>query len=345
MTDLLERDLRAANPLRSRRTDPLSARAEADLASILASASAATDADAAAAEDATATVVPIASAAKRSRRARFAWALSAAAALAAASVITITSLTVSPPAGVAAPPDLDPVPIDSTLSEVLAEMSANARQLPGDTSLGHIVESEAWYSDISITEESTTFFVQPQLVHVEWHPDLTGFVEARAGEVRWGDPVDADGMTKPGEVLFRVDYDEPGSFPLTLPQPPPDTADAFRDYIRAAYPDYTDDTPTGFYFAALEDIRSGWPLTGPQAAGALDFIGSLPDVELLGEVTDRLGRTGIAIATETETHRFVLVFDRQTGLLLSAERSYLGGVPDFDYPPGVMSFTAWKEPR
>lgn len=337
MTDLLERDLRAANPLRSRRTDPLSARAEADLASILTSAPVAADAPS--------NVAPIASAPKKNRRARYAWVLGAAAALAVAAVITVTSLTASPPAGVAAPPNLDPVPIDSTLSEVLAEMSANARQLPGDTSLGHIVESEGWYSDITIGEESTTYFVQPQLVHLEWHPDLTGFVEARAGEVRWGDPVNAEGMTEPGEVLFRVDYDEPGSFPMAFPQPPPDTGDAFRDYIRAAYPDYTDDTPTGFYFAALEDIRGTWPLTGPQAAGALDFIGTLPDVELLGEVTDRLGRTGIAIATETESHRFVLVFDRETGLLLSAERSYLGGLPDFDYPPGVMSFTAWKEPR
>jgi hypothetical protein len=336
MTDLLERDLRAANPLHSRRTDPLSARAEADLASILASTPAAADA--------AATVVPIASAPKKIRRARFAWALSAAAALVVASVITIASLTVSPPAGVAAPPDLDPVPIDSTLSEVLAEMSANARQLPGDTSLGHIVESEAWYSDITIGEESTTYFVQPQLVHLEWNADYSGFVETRAGEVRWGDPVDTDGMAEPGELLSRYDYPEPGTFPMGFPQPPPDTADAFRDYIRATYTGFDDATPAASYFAALEDIRGTWPLTGPQAAGALDFIGTLPDVELLGEVVDRLGRTGIAVATETETHRLVLVFDRSTGLLLSAETSYLGGIPDFDYPPGVMGFTAWKEP-
>jgi len=323
MTDELERDLRAANPLRSRRTDPLSARAEAELADILASAP----------------VVAIESAPRK--RSPLGWVLAGAAALVVATLITVSSLN-TPTAVIAALPELDAVPIDATLSEVLAEMSANARALPGDTTLGQVIDSEAWYSEITVDEESTTFFVQPQLVHLEWRDDYTGFIETHAGEVRWGDPVSADGMAEPGELLSHYDFDEPGSFPPVFGEPPPDTAEGFREYIRAANPEYDDDTDTMLYFSSLRDIRGFWPLTGPQAAGALDFIATLPDVELLGEVTDRVGRTGVAIVTATETHREVLVFDRTTGQLLSEETLYLGGIPDFDMPPGVMGYTAWE---
>jgi hypothetical protein len=130
-----------------------------------------------------------------------------------------------------------------------------------------------------------------------------------------------------------------------MPDGPPDTADALHAAMDASF-GYGADTPTGWYFSGLYALRTEWALTGPQAAAVLEFIGTLPDVELLGEVTDRLGRTGIALATETAqdgAFRDVLVFDPETGNIISYESTYLGGHPDIDLPvDSVQNFTAWK---
>jgi hypothetical protein len=69
-------------------------------------------------------------------------------------------------------------------------------------------------------------------------------------------------------------------------------------------------------------------------------------VTLAGAVTDRLGRAGIAIQTERESgsHRMLLIFSPETGLLLSTETVYLGGIPDYalEYPT-VLNYFAWKD--
>ena len=87
-------------------------------------------------------------------------------------------------------------------------------------------------------------------------------------------------------------------------------------------------------------------LTGPQTAAALDLVAGLSDVTLAGTVTDRLGREGIAIQTEraSGTHRILLIFSPETGLLLSSESIYLGGIPDFSLEyPTVINYFAWKD--
>lgn len=339
MIDKLERDLRAANPLTSRCTDPLSARAEADLARILAEApSAVTVASEAPA--------PLASV-RRRRATRAAWALAAVAAVTTGIVIAATSLTVSPEVSVAAPPALEATPIDATLSEVIEELTAKARALPGDTDPAQTIETEGWSAALEFGNDNslTNYFVQPENVLRVRAADLSGFIEVTAGEVRWGDTT-APQIVPPGELIIRSDY-AAGEFPILYPQPAPDTGAALYDYIQATV-GYDDSTPTGLYFTALRDVRLDWATTGPQAAAVLELVGTLPDVELLGEVTDRLGRTGIAVSTEMtldDTVRNVLVFDPTTGNLLSNEITYLGGSSGLDIPVGsVMQYLAWKEP-
>lgn len=105
---------------------------------------------------------------------------------------------------------------------------------------------------------------------------------------------------------------------------------------------------TGNYFATIAELRNEWPVQGPQAAAVLDLIDTLPEAVLLGAVTDRRGRSGIAIAIATATRwggtfRDILVFDPETGALTSSEVVYLGGHPEIDIPDDtVMSYAAWR---
>lgn len=331
MTDSLERDLRAANPLRSRRTDPLSARAEADLASILSG-------DAAPA----AAVTPLR---PKRRAARFAWALAAVAALTAATVITVTTLSVNTPPSVAAPPALDATPIDEPLDAVIDRLASLAEEhIPAGSSLEQVLDYEAWYSDVTITPTETTHYVQPVEIRQVRHADLSGTFTTTAGRIRWGTPPPDGSAHEPGSIISEDTF-AAGEFPTIYPTPPPTDAAEMRDYFAVA--NWDPDATSGEWFAAIESLAYDWKLDGPQTAAVLEFISTLPGVEVAGYVTDRLGRDGIAITTTTRldgAFTDTLIFDSSTGRLLSSEQVYRGGLKQLDIPyPTVFSYVAWKE--
>ncbi|WP_454129378.1 CU044_5270 family protein [Microbacterium aurum] len=324
--DDLERRLRAANPVTVRRGAPLTPRAERELRVLLGQAP------------------------PRRSRGR-AWnapagMLAVAAVVLALLAVVIPVSLVPQPAAAVAPPALEIIPTEEDALVVLARLSSVARATKGAPSSSRI-ESETWSADVTVAQSKWATHVQPREVTRTRAADLSGAIVVRAGEVRWGVPPAGSDIAEPGAELEHYEYPA-GEFPLLFPQAPPTTADALQRYLDTALGADALMT-TGDYFAAVQDLRTEWVLSGPQTAAILDILASRHDVTVLGGVSDRLGRAGIAIATETRmggAFRDLLIFDADTGALLAGEESYIGAIDGVQIEPEtVLSYTAWKETR
>jgi hypothetical protein len=85
-------------------------------------------------------------------------------------------------------------------------------------------------------------------------------------------------------------------------------------------------------FVALSDVLREARATPEQRAAVYEALARVPGVKLLGEVTDRFGRQGTAVAIAAEDNepsgflfRHVLVFDPRTANLLEERREVLPG--------------------
>lgn len=316
--DELERRIRDANPHAVRRTDPLSERASRELAVLLAEPRA-----------------------PRVPRWRTPLLISSAAA-ALVIALAVAASVLAPRAAVAAPPLLEAAPVSFSAHAVLERLAMNARTDSAPRPSGLIV-AETWSADVTAATRSV--FVQPREVVRSRATDLGGEITVYAGEVRWGSVPAGYRAPSPGTELERQTF-AAGEFPLLFAQAPPDSATELAAYFET-YLGTDRSTNAGELFRAITDLRNEWALTGAQTAAVLELVNGLPGVTVAGEVTDRLGRAGMAIATETRSDgafRDLLVFDRQTGALLSAEQVYLGGIPGIDLDsPTVLDYTAWKD--
>jgi len=322
----LDDELRSANPLTIRRSSPLSPRAERELAELLA-----------------APVEP----AVASRRWTFpaiGFAAAASIAVIAAVVFAVTNIGQPGPASAAAPPILETTPLGDDLDDVLAQLADRARAQPIPSTSTQTIRMEAWSAQIEADAPTSSYYVQPEEIEKSWAPDRSGSWKSWAGEIRYGQPAPGEQPLEPGTIL-RDDHYEPGQFTLFYRDAPPDDAVELEAYLRTAG-GLGNEPEAADFFAAIEGMRYERTLTGPQTAAALDLLAGLPDVTLAGTVTDRLGREGIVIQTEraSGTHRILLIFSPETGLLLSCESIYLGGIPDFALEfPTVINYYAWKD--
>lgn len=147
----------------------------------------------------------------------------------------------------------------------------------------------------------------------------------------------------------------PGQFPaLPLPQPVPTDDAGMAAYIA----DYqvrssamVNEGPQGV-FQTIGFFLGYWNLSGAQEHAVLGAVAKLPGVKVLGEVTDRLGRHGIALSIETQDERYgtsrnILVIDPTSGRILATEEDYVQGPVDGRKPlrpvPTVMRYIAVED--
>jgi len=328
--DELERRIRIANPRAVRRDSPLSERAEADLGSLIASPGMRTE-----------------SIAIRSRPRYVRTLLGAMVAALVVGVLIVTGNVIhEPSASAAGLPLLEETPVDGTTPEIIDRMIMASRANPAVKALPkRRISYETWSANITVGEDSTVdVFVQPQEIERVWSDDLSGEIVTRAGAVTMGEQPSGAPSYAPGDVVDKSSFAR-GEYPVLFPEPPPSTAADLRVYL-AGVLGLTEVSTAGEWFKAIQDLRTDWPLTSAQNEAILTLIKTLPDVTVAGTVTDRIGRPGIALQTETRAggkFRDLLIFDSYTGLLNSAEDVYLGGLDDIDLPAmTVLNYTAWK---
>lgn len=322
--DDIEQRIRAANASPVRRNSPLSERAKLDLTLIVQEPRASHFAEG-------------------RRRTRRTILVSTVAAMAVIALTVLGAVVFTPHAAMASPPLLSVTTIDGSVTQILGKLSRAARALPAPTST--VIRAETWSADITVKDRVTTEFVQPSEVVRTRLEDLSGEVVTYASGVRWGSAPAGVKVPRKGSELTREKY-AAGTYPILFPVAPPDSSGSYAAYFHQYAGTQADSSP-GDYFRAIADLRNDWAFNGPQTGAVLDFVGQLPDVSIAGEVTDRLGRPGVAIQTTTRgggAFRDLLVFDKSTGALLSAEQIYLGGLKDvrLDFP-SVLDYIAWKD--
>ena len=326
--DELERRIRNANPSGIRRDAAPSARAEAELRVLISSPGMRPSQD------------------RRWRPHGRSLLSGMVAALVLGVLIVTGNIVPDPVANAAGLPLLDEKPVDGTTNDVIDKMIAAASRTITETSQSkRKISYETWSANITVNEDaSVDLFVQPQEIERIWSDDLSGQIVTRAGVVKLGERPDGSPALVPGQIVDKDTFG-PGEYPILFPESPPSTAPEMRVYLSGVL-GLVDGSTAGEWFKAIQDLRMDWPLSSAQNVALLELIKTLPDVTVAGSVTDRIGRNGIALQTETRAggkFRDLLIFDSNTGLLNSAEDVYLGGLDDIDLPAmTVLNYTAWK---
>lgn len=116
----------------------------------------------------------------------------------------------------------------------------------------------------------------------------------------------------------RVDAMEvpPQPAALGIATAPAETVEETRRLLREGKAQWTSTQ----WFEAYIASWAAHIISPMEQAAYLQELGEQPDVEVLGEVTDRAGRSGIATSTSSADIRTVLIFDPNTGSLLDFER-------------------------
>lgn len=278
-------------------------------------------------------------------------------------VPTAQSTPIPEPVLAAAPAMLDPKPIAKDAATVLEEARQKLRTpdglgyRPGYFTIHH------WEAGIMQNPDNSPAMDVSLPVTVETRREADGsgtrtltvgqpFSPTRS-DVKFralGWPMDV----QPGQS--KQETFGPGQFPaLPLPQPAPTDDAGMAAYIsayQARSSAMVNEGPQGV-FQTIGFFVGYWNLSNAQEHAVLGVVAKLPGLRVLGEVTDRLGRHGIALSVETRDERYgtssnILVIDSTTGRILATEEDYVQGPPDGRKPdrpvPTVMRYIAIENP-
>lgn len=252
----------------------------------------------------------------------------------------------------ATPPLLAVTPIAGTSSDLLNQL-ANAAAASGDpapTGDIHIAFQE-WALNMvedpetgGVVAEATV--VVPQRIVIDRYPDGSLISITTVGHAL-GDSENAApaaDMPPEGTELYRNVYG-PGEyqsiFPGTFPTDQSEVAPFAAPYFGPEIPPDANRMVSDL----IPSLLTEQVLDGAQRSALFHYLASLPGIELVGSVTDRLGRPGIMFATRSADNpdwTNYLVVATETGRILATETHYSGhDRPDLR-SPSVTSYTAWE---
>jgi len=325
----LERRLRRADPATTPPDAQLSVRAEADLRRIITG-----------------------SGAKKSPRRQGRWlALPALGALLVLAFFLVQQVLPSNVSGnqtamAATPPVLTGTGTPRDFAVFVKEAAAKLRDQEPETPTRR-ASYEAWYVNTDFDADGSTFsYVSPQEVTTTWRADLSGEIT-----VVTGTPYLPEGSIAPDTeptaagALVREESFGAGEMGIVFAAEPPTDAASMSAYL-TEYGGVMDPKDPAQVLEAVGQLLSEWTLSGAEHSALLESLAEVPGFESIGSVTDRLGRAGLGFSAQSPADpRFqsILVLDATTGEILSMEKVYLGGVPEFSFdPPTVTSYIAWK---
>ena len=262
-------------------------------------------------------------------RPRRGWRLAAVVATGAAALLAVTFILVPHGGGGSAyamtPPLLQyrttaAAPSGQLLLRQLAVLAA--RQSPKPAGRYDFVKTRGWYYDVSVDRGAVTGQLDPTFRQQWIAPDGSGRLqETRGDNTTLNDNFAAGGLAGPQEW-------------------PTDPA-ALRAGLAKSHPHYG----TFEWFTAVGDVWNAQVVSPRLQAGLLRMLADERELTNAGTVTDRIGRTGVAVSTESRNSglntRYTLIFDPNTGMLLDFEQVLLeaGKLPV--KVPATSSYTIW----
>jgi hypothetical protein len=210
-----------------------------------------------------------------------------------------------------------------TGQELLRQLAVLAeRQLLKPAGRYDYVKTRGWYLDIRVAGGSTSGQLDPTFRQQWIAPDGSGRLEETRGDsTTLNDNFAAGGLAGPQEW-------------------PTDPA-ALRAELAKSHPNYG----TFEWFTAVGDVWNVQVVSPRLQAGLLRMLADERQLTNAGTVTDRIGRTGVAVSTESSNSglntRYTLIFDPKTGMLLDFEQVLLeaGKLPV--KVPATSSYTVW----
>lgn len=211
--------------------------------------------------------------------------------------------------------------------ELLHHLSDRALQQPSARGTGPYayMKTRGWYLSSDQTTDGTVTGSQTSIVEREqWRAeDGAGRVDDTENGATRSDMVGPD--TQPHR---RVDADT-------------QSAPVLRDRLLSQ----GSGRSTRQWFGAFTDNWTVQIVSPGLQSAYLGILAEQPDIEVLGAVTDRVGRAGIAVSTRTDDMQLVLVFDETTGALLDYEQIALtaaaAAVPIS--LPSTVSYVVWLD--
>jgi len=222
--------------------------------------------------------------------------------------------------------------------QLLLDLAERAGQQPALTPARFAyVKTQGWYlsaaGSATTSGKGGTTVIGPVIPVVRQRWVATdGSGSGRIWQTRDGEPTPESTLQPPGTLP---------STPMVGTVPFPDDPARLARVLGQSHPNYG----TYEWFVAASDVATAAPVQPKVQRALLILLSRQGGISVLGSVTDRAGRAGVAIATTSTsrgaTTRHILVFDPGTGTLLDYEEVAL---KDSDMPihlPATTSYTLW----
>ena len=257
---------------------------------------------------------------RRAGRRQLLWTLAATAAVAATVLTLVLSGPSSTPA-VAAPRPLV-VQADSTpvsLDQLAALAAATAAD--GTPALRKGTHVQSWSMGMSDDKPPVTI---PEERIVRWNADDSH----------------TERLVEDGHVLKETTYPPSWSDVPPEARPPHDVA-GLRAYLQeTAYSKTPLTTPE--LLDAVRELLDHWTLGARESAALARLLAGADGLRPVGEVTDRLGRRGLAYVCQQSGTRRMLIMDPTTGAVLGLESTFTKDQPEYGVKAGdVMDYNVW----
>ncbi|WP_369191517.1 CU044_5270 family protein [Streptomyces sp. R08] len=257
---------------------------------------------------------------RRSRRRRLQWSLVATAAV-AATVLTLVLGGPSSAPAVAAPRPLVVQAHSTPVSLKQLAALAAAVAVDGTPALRRGTHVQSWSLGMSDDKPPVTV---PEERIVRWNADDSH----------------TERLVEDGRVLKERTFPPSWSDVPPDARPPHDVA-GLRAYLQeTAYSKTPLTTPE--LLSAVGELLDHWTLGARESAALARLLAGADGLRPVGEVTDRLGRSGQAYVYQRSGSRLMLIMDPATGAVLGMENTFTKDQPEYGVKAGdVMEYSAW----
>jgi hypothetical protein len=233
------------------------------------------------------------------------------------------------PASAATPPPLrlqyptDAGPADKALTAMADELQAGPpQQIP--TGTFSFVRVAQWSLDMTSGDDATQVAIVPQLTELWRAADGSGKISKVTLDAQdVATPPDAAALnTLAAQRVPQVETYPAGGLASVVPDPLPRTVEGLEKVLYAHQPRVNGPKSA---VRAVADLYRDSAVDLDVRIAALRVLAGTKGVLYRGVVTDRLGRSGIAVSVDSDNGgtRDLLVFDPRTGLLLGYESMFL----------------------
>lgn len=279
----------------------------------------------------------------RRRRPVLAWGSAAAVVTLILAIVAGVFWMPAPSASALTPKPLVYAPVAADATQVIADAQRLLADDDGPSEAQRRSLSLGWYFSASPDGAEATVF-RREWVDLRWNENLSGSLVTTAA-----DATNADGDTVPttdpvpGTVVGEMRYVQNQFSPLSRTPPEP-TAAAMRELVLTST-GAGDGLTAGDAMLGARSLLGEWTLTGEQQSALLDVVAAAPDLRVLGQTSDRLGRPVVGlggIPSGPVSPQVTLLLSTETGRIVGFESALAEANTDLDLPAGsITDYTLW----